>query len=58
MEEPARLSTSRYGHDVLLQCEFCVRTRDFVTYALVVAALQYVGMAALIGVRASLPRMY
>ncbi|KAL1702855.1 hypothetical protein EV121DRAFT_292912 [Schizophyllum commune] len=39
----------RYGHDVLLQCEFCVRTRDFVTYALVGAALQYVGMAALIG---------
>ncbi|KAL1757057.1 hypothetical protein FB107DRAFT_273261 [Schizophyllum commune] len=39
----------RYGHDVLLQCEFCVRTRDFVTYALAVAALQYVGMAALIG---------
>ncbi|KAI5887657.1 uncharacterized protein SCHCODRAFT_02638632 [Schizophyllum commune H4-8] len=39
----------RYGHDVLLQCEFCVRTRDFVTYALVGVALQYVGMAALIG---------
>ena len=52
MKEPERLSTGRYGHDVLLQCEFCVRTRDFVTYALVGAALQYVGMAALIGVRA------
>ena len=50
--EPQKLKTSRYGHDVLMQCEFCVRTRDFVTYALVVAALQYVGMAALIGVRA------
>ncbi|KAL1740047.1 hypothetical protein HDZ31DRAFT_68325 [Schizophyllum fasciatum] len=39
----------RYGHDVLLQCEFCERTRDFVSYAAAGAALEYAGAAAVIG---------